>query len=364
MARFNLFDSIYRFYTQDLSPNEFERLIKKEAPEVYEYYVGNIKEEDRGGNKFTRNIKFIINIIKAFLLKMSPVRRLIYSIAVVLFFYSAFVGDWFWAVLTFLVLNFLLALELAGKLTAKDELDLARKIQLDLMPQQPPKMERFQISSHMETANTVGGDYYDYFPVAGEKGKNLIFIGDISGKGMGAALYMVQVQALLHHFFQSFSGIKSIACELNKDLKLRLNAKDFFTSAMMLLNDAGSVEFCRCGHTPIVHYSSETNECAFLKSKGIGMGLVGNEIFEQHLETVSIEPKQGDVFVMYTDGVTEMMNPARVEFGEENLKRIVCANHEKNAADIRFEILNSLQLFRRDAKPQDDVTLVVIKVTG
>ncbi|MEZ4763579.1 MAG: hypothetical protein R3C26_10390 [Calditrichia bacterium] len=132
------FQRIYKLYASDLSITEIERLVKRDAPGIYDYYLREAQKVDQQKNPVERTIRLVGNLFEAFLRKLSPSRRLFYSLILFLFIYSVVGASWFWAIGSFVLLNVLLAFELADKLIAKDELEVARDIQMNLMPQQPP----------------------------------------------------------------------------------------------------------------------------------------------------------------------------------------------------------------------------------
>lgn len=363
MAKFNLFKSIYAFYTDDLSRDEFESLIRSEAPEVYSFYVKDMKTHKNHSNRLMRGLAFIKNLFIAFLLKMSPARRLIYSLIIISFFYASFSNDWNLATLAFLMLNVLLAFEIAGKLSAKSELDIARKIQISLMPEKAPELEHFDIAFHAETAREVGGDYVDFLYPQNGNGKIYLIIGDISGKGMGAAIQMVQVQALIHNLIDRHDEMKEVFFALNRNLNKILQPGNFFTTSIASLHTSGDISICRAGHTSIIHYDAQKDECIPLVPKGIGMGLRDKGIFEKTLEETICKPHPGDVYVFYTDGITEMMNANNVEFGEKRLQKTVCNHAHKSAKEIKNAILRNLGRFADMKSPHDDLTMIVVKIT-
>jgi serine phosphatase RsbU (regulator of sigma subunit) len=361
LAEFKLFKSIYHLYTNDLSYSEFERLIKREAPEIYSFYSAEVKPLDLSKNKVSRTFTFLKNIFIVFLLKLNPARRLIYSIALFIFFYGYLYGLWGWSVLAFLALNGLLAFELADKLSAKDELDVARKIQSNLMPKAPPTFERYDVACYTEPAREVGGDYFDFITLDKEEENCLVIVGDISGKGMAAALYMVQVQAILHHLINFNSEIKQILIQLNKNLYRILKREFFFTSGVVNISKSDELTICRAGHMPFIYYCSEAKKCSQLIPQGIGLGLTDKAIFSDSLKVDKLKMKSGDILLVFTDGVTETMNMLKQQFGDARLLSIIESNAHKSATEIEAAILRAINQFKRDASPHDDLTFVILK---
>lgn len=355
------FQKFFRLYTSDLNLQEIERLVKRDVPGVYDFYMREIEKPDRRQNRVARALNFAGNLFMAFLTRLTPARRILYSLVVILFFHGALTANWLQSVAAFLLLNVLLALELADKLTAKDELEVAREIQMSLMPQVPPQDGRFEIACFSEAAREVGGDYYDFIQPGRQPGTTYVIIGDVSGKGMGAALHMVQVQAMLRHLAEQFDQPCQILGELNRNLRHIMRPGTFFTISMASFNGEAALRLCRAGHMPLLHYRVAEGRCSEVRPAGIGVGLCDGERFSRSLEEAQIDTQPGDVLILYTDGVVETMNAAQLTFEEQRLKRIVEANAARSARQIQDAILTALALFRGSALPHDDLTLIVMK---
>jgi phosphoserine phosphatase RsbU/P len=272
-----------------------------------------------------------------------------------------FGSDWSFAVWGFILINLLVAFELADKLTAKDELGVAREIQLNMMPKDPPENKFYEISCYMETAKEVGGDYYDFIkPVIGDD-KTFVVIGDVSGKGMSAALHMVQVQSILHNIVKENSTPKEILYSLNTNLKRVLRKGSFLTLSIAELNSGGEIILSRAGHMPFIHYNKLTGKCCRITPKGIGIGLANEQFFLNTIEEIPIKPQQGDLIVLFTDGVVEAMNSYYNIFGEENLTKLICKHADKSPKEIQDNIIQTIKNFTYSSPVQDDLTLIVMK---
>lgn len=261
----------------------------------------------------------------------------------------------------FIFINLLVAFELADKLTAKDELDVAREIQLNMMPKVPPENEYYEISCYMETAKEVGGDYYDFIKPVVENDKTFVIIGDVSGKGMSAALHMVQVQSILHNIINENSTPKEILYSLNTNMKKVLRKGSFLTLSIAELNSGGEIILSRAGHMPFIHYNKLTGKCCRITPKGIGIGLANDQIFSNVTEEISVKPEQGDLIVIFTDGVVESMNSYYDIFGEENLINIICQNAHRTTKEIQDIIIQTIKNFTYASPVQDDLTLIIMK---
>ena len=360
----NLYDRLNRlfhFYTGELNYKEFQKLVKKDVPEVYDFYVRRMKKPDKSKNRFIDFILFIRNLFLEFLNLLTPVRRIIFSLGLILFVLGYLGNDWGFAVWGFILIILLVAFELADKLTAKDELAVAREIQLNMMPKVPPENKYYEISCFMETAKEVGGDYYDFIKPVTENDKTFVIIGDVSGKGMSAALHMVQVQSILHNIINENSSPKEILFSLNTNLKRVLRKGSFLTLSIAELNSDGEIVLARAGHMPFIHFHKSTGKCCRLTPKGIGIGLANEQIFSNVTEEISIKPEQGDLIVLFTDGVVEAMNSYYNIFGEENLTRLITDNAHKSTKELQDIIVGTIKNFTYASPVQDDLTLIVMK---
>lgn len=349
---------IFDLYTSDLSYQEIERLIKKEAGEVYEFFANDIPKPDRSRSRFMRGLIFARSLFNAFILKLTPGRRIFY-LASLLFFFVGYSGpSTGYVLLAFIILNLLLAFELADKLSARGELDVARKIQSDLIPKYPSKIFNYDITAYYEPAREVGGDYFD---IIQQNQKFYLTVGDISGKGMAAALYMVRVQSILHLLLEGYSELKDIVINLKKYFSKNLRREFFLTLSLASVEEDGTIKTTRAGHPPVMWFKSSSKEFSIINSAGLGIGLNDKGIFEKTLEEVIIKPEQNDLVFFYSDGVTEAMNLVRDQFGEENVKRVIAHNHEKTVEEIKIALLRAIAGFRGTAHQNDDITFILLK---
>lgn len=308
-------------------------------------------------SKFIELFVFSKNLMIAFLRKLSPLIRIIYSVAIFMFVVSFFQNEWGLAIFSFTVINLLLLFEVAEKLTARDELEVARDVQTSLIPLQSPPDNNFDISCHYETAREVGGDFIDFLP---KENKYYIAIGDVSGKGMSAALYMVQVRLLIRHLAEFFNNPKELLISLNKNIFKHIK-KGLYLSAVLAEIDQMNLSVCRAGHTPLLYYNSSDGSCNEIKQNGMALGLNNGSLFESSLEEFNITLKKDDIILFYSDGLTESMNFEKKEFGLERVKQIVINSSNKNAEEIKNDIHSEILRFRGYAEVHDDLTMIIMK---
>lgn len=352
---------IYDFYKGDLTIKDIEKLIIRDVPELYDFYAGRMEKPEFTRSKIKRFIRVIKNIFIEFLEQLTPIRRIIFSVALVIYFFSYLNADWQWATIAFILVCLLIAFELADKLTAKNELAVAQEIQKSLMPKAPPQNDHYEISCFMENAREVGGDYYDFIKCENTSEKLFVVVGDISGKGMAAALHMVQVQSILHQTVYDCKSPKEILSSINNKIKRILPRGSFFTVCIASINHDGSFSLSRAGHLPVLYYKKAEDNFKNLLPKGIGIGLAENGLFDTTLEEICIKPEKGDILVFYTDGVIETRNRFKQEFGEERLKRIISKFKDSSPEIIKNYVVHDISIFKENAPSHDDFTLVILK---
>lgn len=364
--------NFYRLFTSGLTSSEIEKLVSDDAKGMYTFYLKNMPPHQRNESRVVRFFKFAWYLFLAFLLKLTPARRLLYAIAVLLVGLALWDADIMKALYGILILNFLLAMELADKLVTRDELEFARQIQLSLLPDTIVPVKGFSLSTFSEVAESVGGDYYDLLP--GSHGSTLVVIGDVSGKGISAALYMVKVQTALQLLSRKSSDPRDLMLRLNEYLYGKFKRNFFLTVTIMQVFPNGRVRYCRAGHMPLLHLNTKTRNCTWLQPKGTAIGLAPPEngqggngvhtLFEKSLEVEETTLKSGDVVLLYTDGVVETVNGLEEEFGQARLQQVVVDTAGESSDRLKDLLINRLKTFRSGEELRDDTTFVVLKRNG
>lgn len=241
----------------------------------------------------------------------------------------------------------------------EEELKIAKNIQKALIPKSDISFTGMDISGLTEPATEVGGDFFDYIIL--DNNKILVTIADVSGKGVPAALYMTKLQALIRFASKLFKTPKSILSEVNKQIFKKLEKNFFVTANLALFNmESKKMHLARAGHNPVLLIRNKSFE--LLKSKGIGLGLDNESTFNKNLEEIEIEFKKNDIFVFYTDGLNEAMNPNKEEFGINRIIDTIANNIDKDSKNIQNELMKEIALHRANAEQFDDISLVIIKI--
>ncbi len=238
------------------------------------------------------------------------------------------------------------------------ELDVARDVQRKILPSVIPVSDRLQISALFVPAFEVGGDYYDFFELDGDR---LGFvIADVSGKGIGSAFIMAEVKGIFESLSKIISNPRELLINVNDNLKKSLDKKNFVTAIYGVINkETGVLNFARAGHTPVHIFSNGKTER--YQPAGIGLGLDYRTGFEASIKELEIQLKNNDIVICYSDGIPEAKNNLEEDFGYDRLDSIVAANFEKGLDQISNEIMKSLTVFSKNHSQHDDITLVVFK---
>lgn len=246
------------------------------------------------------------------------------------------------------------------KIKIERDLDLAKKIQQGLLPKHIPAIKGLDISGNMIPAMQVGGDYYDLIPISDSK--LFVAVGDVSGKGLSASLYMTKLQTMIQISTKISQSPKEILIEINKRLYESIERSWFITMTLALFDtEQKTITFCRAGHMPLITANNGTVES--IKSEGIGLGLEKGEIFERTLQEVKLKTKPNQIFAFFSDGITEAMNEKDEMFGEDKLNKLLGGHTNSRPTDVMDNIWNEVKSFRGSTSPNDDMTMVIVKVT-
>jgi len=245
------------------------------------------------------------------------------------------------------------------KIKIERDLDLARKIQQGLLPKCIPNLNGLDICGEMIPAMQVGGDYYDLIPISDTK--LFVAVGDVSGKGLSASLYMTKLQTMIQIATKISSSPKEILIEINRRLYESIERNWFITMTLALFDiETRTVKFCRAGHMPIITANNGSVEA--IKSEGIGLGLEKGEVFERTLKEEEIKIKSNQIFAFFSDGITEAMNEQNELFGEDKLTELLKGKSNNRSAEVMQNLWNEIKLFKGSAQPNDDMTMVIVKV--
>lgn len=239
------------------------------------------------------------------------------------------------------------------------DLELASEVQRRLLPQKPPESPAAEFAATSLPARSVGGDYYDFLP-AGDHQLG-IALADVAGKGVAAALVMSVVQASLRMVAsEGVTSLPQLAARVNRFLKSSIGSGSYATFFYAQLDEEQRVlRYVNAGHNPPYLVRAMDAGIEELKTGGMVIGLFPQASYEE----AQVQLRAGDVLVAFTDGVTEAMNPAEEEFGEERLKELLREVAHRPVNEISARIADELRAWIRDAAQFDDLTFLVMKVS-
>jgi serine phosphatase RsbU (regulator of sigma subunit)/pSer/pThr/pTyr-binding forkhead associated (FHA) protein len=237
------------------------------------------------------------------------------------------------------------------------EIEIARNIQSNLLPKSAPAIPGHQVAYFNRPSREVGGDYFDVVAIGDARG---IAIADVAGKSIGAALLMSNLQALLRSTAPQLDSPGEVLGRMNADLAERVGEGRFVTAVYLVLRpETGRAAYANAGHNPpfLVTASGETSQ---LEVSGLPLGILP----ESQYATFEVALGPGDVLALYSDGVTDAVNPAGERFEEERLAAVLRESSAGTASEILDAVLLEVDTFREEAALPDDLTLVVLKRTG
>ncbi|HXQ97633.1 MAG TPA: PP2C family protein-serine/threonine phosphatase [Candidatus Limnocylindrales bacterium] len=371
----------WRRVTEGLELSDLWGQFAREAREGYGLYSREVDwDAVRSAKRWKRPYRAAKALFWAMILKLSPARRVLLVIALLLLVVSTFgsnSGDrdqgfvgFKASVLAAVIMFVLLALELADRVTMKRDLQIAREIQSWLVPAEAPVTPGYEIAFTTRPANTVSGDYYDAFwrSTAGPGVRDeetplgrklLLVVADVAGKSVPAALLMATLQASLHALAEVPSTLEQLIARLDQYVCAHSSEGRRFTTAFLAELDVTTREmrYVNAGHNaPILRRMSGMIER--LDRGGLPLGVDPSRTYESGSTTL----KSGDALFVFTDGVVEAVNDSGEEFSEMRLLQIVGNFVPASAAELRDRAMGAVEAFVGDARQHDDITCLVLRV--
>jgi phosphoserine phosphatase RsbU/P len=240
----------------------------------------------------------------------------------------------------------------------EEELKVASEIQMRLQPFAPPKIDGWDMTGVSFPCREIGGDYYDF--IHRKRDSHLIVaVGDVSGKGTGAALLMSSLHAAVRAQSQTRASISEVMAEINQYIFENSPSNKFLTLFYGELDpDTGTLAYSNGGHNAPI-FVRRGGEVERLDKGGLPIGMMQGVVYQE----ASVAFDRGDVLVIYSDGITESINEREEEFDEERLIEVVKDNLGRSASGVRDRIDEALSRFVGTTAPVDDMTLMIIKRT-
>jgi len=370
-------------YTRDFSPDDLQRLFTDDTRDAYRFFTRG-KDDDRFARlPLWKSLPLRLReFFVAFTLRLSPARRILYVGALVIALtgiirlFKGFASIDFplgvpflqvgvlmpvWAdgtlalLISLFLVNLLVLLEVADRLSLKGELEVAREIQLAMLPKRTYRAGDIEICGITRPANTVGGDFYDVLPLT--DGRIIVTLGDVAGKGSPAALLMALLLAVLRTLVDEDLDPPSLIERVNAQICRHSPSSRFITLFYAVYSPAtGTLAYVNAGHNPPMIRRLD-GRYERLGSTGVALGMFEHSTFAS-VET-SLAP--GETLVLYSDGITEAENPAGRPFEERGLESVVERYADQEPAEIGVQVLKAVEAHARASRFIDDLTILLLK---
>jgi sigma-B regulation protein RsbU (phosphoserine phosphatase) len=371
--------SFWQSVTDGFELQELWGQFKSEAREGYALYSKDVDwdEVKKQRSGFKRWLYKCYLLFRAMLMKLTPARRVLLLVAVVLvMIHPDIQGGKHGETYSFdfvgvgaAILFVLLALELADRVTMKRDLEIAREIQQWLVPHTAPAVAGFDIAFATRPQNTVAGDYYDAFlrampGVPAEKAPLLVAVADVAGKSVPAALLMATFQSGLKALASTPATLGEVVTGLDRYARAHSLEGQRFTTAFLAEIDprTRAMRYTNCGHNdPILRRASGEIVRLAVGGPPLGLPLFSDDEIAYGAETVQLIP--GDLLFIFTDGLVEAVNEKGDEFKESRLISSIAAAASGSAAQILASTMSDVNEFVGYARQHDDITALVLRVS-
>jgi serine phosphatase RsbU (regulator of sigma subunit) len=359
-------------YVQGLTKVEIERLFTRDTPEAYRFFSRGIDLEALKLLPWHKRVfRHTRLLFLAFTLKLTPARRAIYGmslmatliglfelfseIRLLLLPHPVFANGTLWMLTGFLLVNLLVLLEVADRLSLKNDLEIAREIQQSMLPRATylaPGVEAFGMT---RPANTVGGDFYDILPLA--DGRVLLALGDVAGKGSPAALLMALLLAIMRTLVDEGLEGAELVSRLNTQIVKHAPRSRFVTLFVAAFSPvSGELVYVNAGQNPpLLRRAGGTYER--LRAGGMALGMFDHATYTTGHTTLGFD----DVVVMYSDGITEAENDFGEPFDELGVQTIVDARQWGSAKELGWLLFQAVEQHTDQRRLLDDLTVLVAR---
>jgi sigma-B regulation protein RsbU (phosphoserine phosphatase) len=234
------------------------------------------------------------------------------------------------------------------------QLNMATDIQEQMLPKGPPTIAGYDIYGRSQPAKEVGGDLFDFLPCPDNR--LYVAIADVSGKSIPASLLMTMTRALIAAAVESAEGPDEVLKNVNTNLARRFAQGRFVTASLVSINGRRT-EYASAGHQPLLIYRAECDDFREVDADGIAMGIIEDVEFER----IQFELSEGSTALMFTDGLTDAINPEGQRFGMEGVREVLRRHARDGAKELVDALFQAIQDHAVGAAQYDDTTIVAIK---
>ena len=365
-------------YTRDLTAEDLGRLFTRDTREAYEFFARNIDAKQLEGLPWHRRLIVQLRLFFiAFTMKLSPARRVVYAASIIFACVGVFnlmqlrvsqaeiaqattsvrvspsgLGS---LVIAFALVNLLVLLEVADRLSLKNDLEIAREIQKAMLPPGRFRAPGADVAGFSRPANTVGGDFYEILPLGG--GRLVTAVGDVAGKGSPASLLMALLLAMMRTLNDEDLDPAALCARLNVQVCRQAPGNRFITLFYSVMDLAtGELTYVNAGHTPPL-LLRENGSIERLQDGGVALGMFDGSLFQ----TGRIRLEHDDLLAIYSDGITEAENPRGDPFDEHGLETVLTAERRNNVAATCAAVVRAVERHTADTRLADDLTLLLLR---
>lgn len=352
----------FKTVREDLRRGDFKRTLKRDFEDLKEFYLSQERRAKLAKMRLVKRWFFMsLWLLKILFLRLTPTRRLLLLMA--LFFVGLsgrfqcgsdvqFQTDTH--LLGYLLFLFVLMLELKDKLLARSELEAGRAVQHALLPAASPEIPGWSLWLFTRPANEVGGDLVDYVQL--DKNRFGVVLADVAGKGLGAALFMAKLQATLRAVVADYTSLTKFGEKINKIFHQDSMPNSFASLVYLeLYSNSGQIRFINAGHMPpIMMRGSKLTE---MPKGEPALGLLPDSTYKEH----TLDLEDGDILLVYSDGLTEAQNEDGDFFGEPRLFEVLPKLKDLSPQKLGERLLQHVDQFVENARAKDDLSLCIVK---
>jgi len=365
-------ENVLSDYAQGLSSSEIERLFMRDTPDAYRFFSRHIDLDALAKLPWYRRwLTRARMLFLGFTMRLSPGRRALYGASLVvtviglvelfrgihllLIPHPVFAPGTLWLLSGFLLLNLLMLIEVADRLSLKNDLEVARQIQLSTLPHAAFHTSGLEAFGITRPANTVGGDFYDIAQLP--DGRVLLALGDVAGKGSPAALLMALLLAMMRTLVDEGLEGPVLVERLNHQVMKQAPRSRFVTLFVGMLDPVtGAFTYVNAGQNPPLVRRSDGRYDS-LREGGVAVGMFEQATYEEGTTQLAV----GDVLVMFSDGVVEAEDKAEQPFDEAGVRSIVEQPVWSSAKELSWALVAAVQRHSDDRRLMDDLTALVAR---
>lgn len=354
-----LADTIKRDFTQQPG---FWRTLHRELEDIWDFYISEEERTRLEQMGLFRRWMFSAGwLLKNMLLKLTPLRRVLFLVGVVFLLLRVTVTDIDgvqvrsnWEIVGALLILLVLMLELKDKVLARDELEAGRKVQDALKPPRSPHVPGWSLWLFSRPANEVGGDLVDYIGIRGDRLG--VVLADVTGKGLTAALLMAKLQATIRALAPDASSVSGLLTKVNEIIH-RDSPRSIFASLLYveITPSADMLRFANAGHHPPILLRKEG--LTEMPKGETAIGLTDQTSYNEHRITL----QTGEVFLAYSDGLTEARNERGDFYGTERLRAVLAQQSGRPADAIGESLVSAVERFIGERRAFDDISLIILR---